>query len=51
MQSFSDRLRTEVIWPSSDEDIDGESLSDDADDDDEEKMKDLGLVNLSLIHI
>ena len=44
MQSFSDRLRTEVIWPSSDEDIDGESLSDDADDD-EEKMKDLGLVN------
>ena len=44
MRSFSDSLRTEVIWPSSDEDIDGESLSDDADDD-EEKMKDLGLVN------
>ena len=45
MHSFSVMLNTEVIWPSSDEDIDGELLSDDAVDDDVEKMNDLGLMN------
>ena len=44
MHSFSERRNAEVIWPSSDEDIDGEPLSDDADDD-VEKMNDLGLMN------